>query len=123
MNRTYLMGNLTKDVEVRSTPSGQTVANFGIATNKKWTTKDGVAKEKATFHNIVCWGKSGEACANSLSKGSKVFIEGEIDNRSYEDKEGNKKYISEVIASSVQFISTKPVSENGQLPGQGEVKW
>jgi single-strand DNA-binding protein len=104
VNKVILVGRLGQNPEVRSTPNGQTVANFSIATSRMWTDKTGQKQEKTTWHRIVVWGKTAENCGKYLTKGRPVYIEGEIDNRSYNDKDGQTKYISEVVANSVQFL-------------------
>lgn len=133
MNRAFVLGNLTRDPEVKFTPQGKAVCKFAVATNKKWTDSDGKTQEKATFHNIVVWGKQAETCGQYLAKGRQVFVEGEIDNRSYDDKDGNKRYISEVIARDVKFLggrgdgasSGAPSSGDGaaELPGDDDIPW
>lgn len=102
-NKAILIGNITKDIELKTTPSGKIVASFGLATNRSWKDEQGNKKEQATFHNIVAWGKTAEVINQWCSKGSSIMIEGRIDNRSYEKKDGGKGYISEVIVESFQF--------------------
>jgi len=105
VNKVILLGHLGKDPELKYTPSGRAVAQFSLATNERWTGQDGQKNEKTTWHNIVAWGKQAEVMKEYLRKGSQVFIEGRIDNRSYEKKDGTgKAYISEVIVQNFQFI-------------------
>jgi len=104
VNKAILIGNLGKDPEVRFTPSGRAVARFSIATTEKWTDPQGQRQERTEWHNIVVWGKQAETCGQYLAKGRQVFVEGRITNRSYDDKDGNKRYISEVIARDVRFL-------------------
>ena len=104
LNKVLLIGNLGKDPEVRFTPSGKAVARFSIATSETWNDQDGQKQERTEWHNIVVWGKQGESCGQYLSKGRQVFIEGQIRNRQYDDKDGNKKYITEITAMRVQFL-------------------
>ncbi len=104
VNKAIIIGNLGKDPEVRFTPSGRAVAKFSVATTEKWNDQQGQKQEKTEWHNIVVWGKQAETCGQYLSKGRQVFIEGRITNRSYDDKDGNKKYISEIIARDVRFL-------------------
>lgn len=103
LNKIFLLGNVARDPELRTTPSGQTVANFSIATNRMWTDKEGQKQKKAEFHNIVAWGKLGEICAQYLQKGKLVFIEGRVETRSWDAPDGTKKYKTEVIAEGMQM--------------------
>lgn len=111
INKVFLMGNLSSHPEIKDTSTGKTVCNFNLATNESWTDQSGKKIEKATFHRIQVWGKSANNCSTFLKKGSKVFLEGKISNRSY-DQNGVKKYITEIIASSVQFLD--PREKSGQ---------
>ena len=104
LNKVMLIGNLGKDPELRFTPSGRAVARFSIATSEQWTTPEGQKQERTEWHNVVVWGKQAESCGQYLSKGRQVFIEGSIRSRQYDDKEGQKRYITEVIAQRVQFL-------------------
>ena len=104
VNKAIIIGNLGRDPEVRFTPSGRAVAKFSVATTEKWTDQQGQKQEKTEWHNIVVWGKQAETCGQYLAKGRQVFVEGRITNRSYDDKDGNKKYITEIIARDVRFL-------------------
>lgn len=104
VNIAILVGNLGRDPEVRFTQSGRAVANFSIATTEMWTAPDGNRQEKTEWHNIVVWGKQAETCGQYLSKGRQVFIQGSIRSRSYEDKTGNKRYVTEIVAQRVRFL-------------------
>src|SRR6476661_5321858 len=104
VNKVILVGNLGKDPEVRFTQTGSAVANFSIATSEQWNDRDGKRQERTEWHNIVVWGKQAETCGQYLSKGRQVYVEGRITNRSYDDKDGNKKYITEIIARDVRFL-------------------
>jgi single-strand DNA-binding protein len=104
VNKVILVGNLGKDPEVRFTPSGQAVAKFPIATTDSWMDQEGKRQERTEWHNIVVWGKQAENCGQYLAKGRQVYIEGAIRSRSYDDKEGNKRYITEIVAQRVQFL-------------------
>ncbi len=104
VNKAILIGNLGKDPEVRFTPSGRAVAKFSVATTERWNDQQGQKQEKTEWHNIVVWGKQAETCGQYLAKGRQVFVEGRITNRSYDDKDGNKRYISEIIARDVRFL-------------------
>ena len=105
VNKVILVGNLGRDPELRYTPGGQPVANFSIATSESWNKKDGSGKEERTeWHRIVAWGRTAELCAQYLAKGRTVYIEGRLQTREWENKEGQKQRTTEVIAISVQFI-------------------
>lgn len=104
VNKAILLGRLGKDPELRYTPGGSAVASFSLATNRRWTGKDGQKNEATTWHNIVVWGRQAEVMKEYVRKGQEVYIEGRIDNRSYEDKEGQKKWISEVVVESFSFV-------------------
>lgn len=112
VNKVILIGNLGQDPAVAFTATGKAVAKFSLATSEKWTDADGNKQQKTVWHNIVVWGKQAEACGQYLAKGRQVFIEGRIDNRSYE-KDGQKRYISEVVATDVRFLG------GGQAAGGG----
>lgn len=104
VNKVILLGRLGADPDMRYTPSGQGVCELRLATNESWTDKNGQRQERTEWHRIVIWGKRAEICSKYLSKGREVYIEGRIQTRNYDDKDGNKRYITEIIASDVQFI-------------------
>jgi len=104
VNKVILIGNLGRDPELRYTQSGQAVANFNIATSEKFTDKEGNPQERTEWHRIVVWGKQAENCAQYLSKGRSAYIEGGLQTRDWEDKEGVKRYTTEVRAQRVQFL-------------------
>ena len=103
LNKVFILGNLTRDPELRQTPAGQTVANFGVATNRAWNDRSGNKQTQTEFHNVVVWGRLAEIANQYLSKGRLVFIEGRITTRSWQDKEGQKKYRTEIIAENMQL--------------------
>jgi single-strand DNA-binding protein len=107
LNKVMLIGNLGKDPELRFTPSGRAVGRFPVATSEQWTDANGQRQDRTEWHNVVVWGKQAETCGQYLSKGRQVFIEGSIRSRQYDDKEGQKRYITEVIAQRVQFLGGK----------------
>ncbi|RME19487.1 MAG: single-stranded DNA-binding protein [Candidatus Zixiibacteriota bacterium] len=113
VNKAILIGNLGKDPELRYTPSGKAVVQFSLATTDRWTDQNGERKESTTWHNIVAWGRQAEVMNEYLRKGKQVYIEGRIDNRSYEDKEGNKRYVSEIVVQNFQFIGSRGNGGNG----------
>ena len=102
LNKAILYGNLTRDPELRSLPSGIQVASFGVATNRVWKNKEGAKQESTEFHNIVVFGRQAETAAQYLKKGSGVLVEGRLQTRSW-DSEGQKKYRTEIVADRVQF--------------------
>ena len=116
VNKVILVGNLGKDPEVRYTPGGQAVANFNIATNEAWTDKSGAKQERTEWHKIVVWGKVAELCGEYLSKGRQVYIEGRLQTREWNNKEGVKQYTTEIVANQVVFLSG---GERGAGGGRG----
>ena len=108
INKVILVGRLGKDPEIRSTPGGQSVAKFTIATDEKFTDRAGEKQERTEWHNIVAWGKLGEICGQYLRKGKLVYIEGSIRTDSWDDKEtGVKKYRTEIIARDMKMLDRK----------------
>ena len=103
LNKVFIIGNLTRDPELRSLPSGVPVASFGVATNRVWRDKDGNKQEASEFHNVVVFGRQGELAAQYLKKGQSVLVEGRLQTRSWDDQSGQKKYRTEIIADRVQF--------------------
>lgn len=97
MNRVVLIGNLTRDPELKYTPAGTAVCTFGVATNRSWTTADGATKEEVQYHRIVAWQKLAELCGKLLTKGRKVFLEGRLTYRSYTAKDGQQRSITEIV--------------------------
>jgi len=116
VNKVILIGNLGRDPELRYTQSGQAVVNFTLATSENWTDKSGEKVERTEWHRIVVWGRVGELCAQYLSKGRTVYIEGRIQTREWEDKDGNKRYTTEINAQTVQFLGG-PRGDTGSAPG------
>jgi len=105
VNKVIVLGRLGQDPELKYTPSGAAVCNFSLATSETWTDKNsGQKNEKTEWHRIVVWGKLAELCNQYLSKGRQAFVEGKIQTRSWDDKDGNKRYTTEISASTVQFI-------------------
>lgn len=104
LNRVFLMGNLTRDPELRYIPSGTAVTSFDLAVNRAYTSQSGEKKEETSFVRIIVWARRAEVCAEYLSKGSPVFIEGRLRSRSWESKEGQKRSTIEVVANNVQFL-------------------
>jgi len=106
VNKVILIGNLGKDPELRYTPGGQPTASFSLATTERWTDKSGQRQEKTEWHNIVAWGKLAELVNQYLKKGRSAYIEGRITNRSWDDRDGNKKYRTEIVASQIHFLGS-----------------
>lgn len=113
VNKAILVGNLGRDPELRTTPNGQSVVNFTLATSETWTDKSGERVERTEWHRIVVWGRTAEMCAQYLSKGRTVYVEGRIQTREWEDKDGNKRYTTEINASTVNFIGPRPSGAGG----------
>jgi single-strand DNA-binding protein len=102
-NKAVIVGNLTRDPESRTLPSGQTLASFGVASNRIWNDPDGNRQEATEFHNVVAFGKLAEICSRYLNKGRLVLIEGRIQTRSWQDQDGNKRYRTEIVAETMQM--------------------
>lgn len=108
VNKAILIGNLGRDPEIRYTQSGLAVANFSIATSESWSDKEsGERKERTEWHRIVVFGKQGENCGKYLSKGRQVYVEGRIQTREWEDRDGNKRYTTEIVAADVRFLGNR----------------
>ena len=103
LNKAFIFGNLTRDPELRAMPNGMNVCSFGVATNRVFTGRDGKKQEQTDFHNIVVFGRQADTVAQYLKKGSSAFIEGRIQTRSWDGKDGEKKYRTEIVADRVQF--------------------
>lgn len=103
LNKAIIIGRLTRDPELRTTPQGQQVASFGVATNRVWTNQNGERQEKTEFHNVVVWRKLAEICGQYLSKGQLVMIEGRLETRSWEGQDGIKRTRTEIIAENMQM--------------------
>ncbi|HZM17543.1 MAG TPA: single-stranded DNA-binding protein [Candidatus Krumholzibacteria bacterium] len=128
VNKVILLGNLGADPELRYTNSGTAVANFRMATNERWSDKNGTAQERTEWHNIVAWGKLAEICGKYLKKGRSVYVEGRLQTRSWDDQAGNKRYTTEVVAQVMQMLggrggdspegewSARPAPEESAVP-------
>jgi len=104
INKVILIGNLGADPEIRYTPSGQAVCDLRIATTEQWTDKGGERKEQTEWHRVVVWGKQAENCSQYLSKGRQCYVEGRLQTRQWDDKDGNKRYTTEIVAQTVKFL-------------------
>ena len=118
VNKAILIGNLGRDPELRHTQNGEAVVNFSLATSENWTDRNGERVERTEWHRIVAFGRTAELCAQYLSKGRTVYIEGRIQTREWEDKEGNKRTTTEINANTVQFLGG-PRGEGGGGGGGG----
>ena len=107
INKAMLVGRLGKDPEVRYTPDGAMVTSFSLATDEQWKDKNGEKVQKTEWHRIVTFGKLAEICGNYLVKGKLIFIEGRIQTRSWDDKEGVKRYTTEIVANNMQMLDSK----------------
>lgn len=107
LNKVQLIGNLTRDPELRYTPNGKAVCSFGIATNRYWTTESGEKREEADFHNIVAWNKLAELCSQFLLKGRKVYVEGRLSTRSWTSQDGQQKSRTEVVIDDMILLDSK----------------
>ncbi|MBU1088729.1 single-stranded DNA-binding protein [Patescibacteria group bacterium] len=110
-----LIGNLTRDPELRYTPGGMAVVSFGLATNRSWTTKQGEKKEDAQFHRIVAWNKLAELCSQLLAKGTRVFVAGRLQYREWTNQEGERKQVSEIIIDDMILLTSKNNSQKAQF--------
>jgi single-strand DNA-binding protein len=107
INKVILIGNLGADPELRYTSGGQAVADIRLATTRKWTGKDGKSQEDTQWHRVVVWGKQAENCKEYLAKGRQIYLEGRLQTRQWEDRDGNKRYTTEVVAEQVMFLGGK----------------
>ena len=115
LNKAQVIGNITRDPEVKQIPGGQMVASFGVATNFTWMDSSGEKKEKVEFHNIVAWGKLAEICGNYLKKGTKVYIEGRIQTRDWEAEDGSKRYRTEIVAENMIMLDRKGAATGASM--------
>ena len=119
VNKVILIGRLGRDPEIRYTPSGAAVANFSIATSEEWTDREsGQKQERTEWHRIVAWRRLGEICGEYLHKGSQIYIEGRLQTRAWEDRDGNKRYTTEVVAQNMQMLG--PAGKEGRAESLDE---
>jgi single-strand DNA-binding protein len=116
LNKVFLIGNLTKPPELRYTPSGTAVADLRLAVNRNYTTQGGEKREDTCFLTVVVWGKQAESCGEYLDKGSQIFVEGRLQTRDWEGKDGQKRTATEVVAERVQFMSRTKGAPAGGAP-------
>jgi len=120
VNKVILIGRLGTDPELRYFDSGKALCNFSLATNRSWKDRNGESQERTDWHRIVTWSRLAENCSKYLEKGRKVFVEGRLETRNWEDEEGKRHYITEVVASNVLFLGGGSVNE-GPPPTQEEL--
>lgn len=116
LNRAMIIGNLTRDPEVRTTPGGQSVANFGVATSSQWTDASGQRQERVEYHSIVAWGKLADICGQYLGKGRKVYVEGRLQTREWEAQDGAKRTKTEIVAENMIMLDRAPAASNAAPP-------
>jgi single-strand DNA-binding protein len=118
VNKVILIGHLGADPEIRYTQGGAPVANLRIATNESWTNKNGQKEERTEWHRVVAWSKLAELAGQYLSKGRQIYVEGRLQTRSWDDKEGNKRYATEVVATNIQFLggASERKTDSANLP-------
>ena len=114
VNKVILVGNLGKDPELRYTPAGAAVANFSLATTERYKDRDGNRQEKTEWHNIVAWRQLAEICGKYLHKGKQIYLEGKIQTRSYDDRDGNKRYMTEIVMDQMHMLGNKNDSGGSQ---------
>lgn len=115
LNKAMIIGNLTRDPEIRTTPTGQTVASFSVATNYVWTDQSGQKRDKAEFHNVVAWRRLAEICGQYLKKGSKIYLEGRMQTRDWVGQDGVKRYRTEIIADNMIMLDRAGANSGGSF--------
>jgi single-strand DNA-binding protein len=118
VNKAIILGNLGKDPELRYTPNGQAVTSLRIATTERYKDKSGTLQSRTEWHNVVCWGRLAEIARDYLKKGSPVYIEGRIQYRSYDDKDGIKRYQTDIVATGMQLLGTRPSGGSETAPAE-----
>lgn len=138
LNKAMIIGNVTRDPEVKTTPSGQSVTSFSVATNRVWTNAQGQKQEAVEYHNIVAWGKLAEICGQYLNKGKKIYVEGRLQTRDWQGQDGVKRYKTEIVAENMIMLdrggagggqsgaqpTSQPAEEQGpaEEPQEEEIK-
>ena len=120
LNKAMIIGNVTRDVESKTTPGGQNVSTFSVATNLVWTDANGDKQKKVEYHNVVAWRKLGTICAQYLKKGSKVYIEGRLQTREWEGKDGTKRYRTEIVAENMIMLDSRGTSSTSNYSDQDQ---
>jgi len=122
LNKAFLIGNLGKDPEIRVTTAGQTVATFSLATTERIKTKDGKSEDRTEWHRIVLWGKLAEIAREYLHKGKTVYVEGRIQTRKWDDKNGHTNYTTEIVGDNLQMLSPKIEVDRGYMTSWDELE-
>ena len=120
LNKVTLIGNLGQDPELRYTPAGKAVANFSIATSDRWKDKDGQSQERTEWHRIVLWGRQAEIAKDYLRKGRQIYLEGRLQTRNYDDKDGNKRWITEIICERFLMLGRREEGGAEEFPSGAE---
>ena len=121
VNKVILVGNLGRDPELRTTPSGQAVATLRLATTRRWKDRDGNRQEQTEWHDVVCWGRQAEIAGQYLTKGRQIYVEGRLQTRSWEDKtHGDKRYRTEVVCDNFQMLGSRGSGGGGDFGGGGD---
>lgn len=120
LNKVQLIGNAVKDPELKYTPSGTAIVSFSVATNREWKDSTGQAKSEATFHRVVAWSKLAEIINQYVKKGSKVFVEGRLNNKSWKDQQGAMHYMTEIVADELILLDNKKATEQTAMEATGE---
>lgn len=115
LNKAMIIGRLTRDPETRQIPSGQTVTNFSVATNFHWKDQSGQAQDRPEYHNVVCWRRLGEIAGQYLKKASRVYIDGRIQTRSWDDQSGQKRYRTEIVAENMIMLDSKGATPSNEV--------
>lgn len=118
VNKVILIGNLGSDPEIRYTTSGTAVATLSVATNRKWKDRDGNLQEETEWHRVIVWAQSAEYCGNYLSRGSKIYVEGRLQTRKWQDQSGNDRYTTEIVSNTIQNLTAR--GGEGQTSGYEE---
>lgn len=116
LNRATILGNVTRDPEVRQTATGQSVASFGVATNRSWTDSNGAKQDATEFHNVVAWGKLADICKQFVSKGRKVYVEGRLQTRDWEGQDGARKYRTEIVIDNLIILDRPGMASAPSMP-------
>ena len=118
LNKVELIGNLTRDPELRYTPQGTAVCTFGLATNRSWTTDSGEKKEEADFHKLVAWNKLAELCSQLLTKGRKIYVEGRLSTRSWTGQDGAQRQVTEIVINDMIILDNRREATAGEAPSE-----
>ncbi len=118
LNKVMLIGNLTRDIELRYTPQGTAVATFSIATNRQWKTESGEMKDNAEFHRIVAWDKLAEICSKMLKKGTRAYVEGRLQTRSWQAQDGSQKQTTEIVITDMLVLDSRGKSDEINMPDE-----